>query len=836
MRRDILSGASAGLAYVGTFTGYHTIDVSIPTAPRLIGSPSTIQAAVHDLAHNGNRTLVAITSFAGTPSLAVGLYDTTNPADATRFLTSFATPGDCRAVALHQGLTYVADSAAGLQVLNYLGSDTQGAAPIVTITRTPTDVDPVAPGTQVFGGIRLAPGFQVTDDAQVRTVELLLDGLPVDSDSAYPFELSTPAPNPTATKTTATLQVRATDTGGNVGLSALLTLELRPGPPSPFVVSSSPEANGTVYDVVRLQLIFDVPLDPALLSLSGFSLSYLGADNVPGGGDDRTVDIQGLTAALGNRLLSLTVTKVLPLGSYELIVSPEVIADLTGSHAAEPFRARFALALNPNTVLWISDSDGNWSDPTRWSTGRVPGTNDPVLIDRAGANPVITIDQDLSLPSLRSREALVASNRKLTLYGSHASEWAGAVTLSNCTVTLTGLGAVLSAPGVTQSVDTSFLAQSGARLSLPQLARFTGPAISDKTVRATGAGSRVDLAALTEFTGLGGPFRSSLEANNGGTIAVAKLAVLNNVDLLLHSAGGVPTAQLTRYTAGQVTATSVHPDFGALIDVSNAGFVAESGSRITLPGFASIAISGDTTWEARGAGSRLDFSNLTSVTGPTSGRLEVQTFEGGVIDLTGLNGVTKGRWTFASDGVGSLTDLRNVSILACTSGSICEADHDGLVRLHPGAVTTSGIEFQLRATGAIELGALELGATGRLTGAGTLTANVSNGGEVIPGASAGAITINGDYTQTAAGKLRIELGGLTAGTQFDQLNVTGLATLNGNFTISRISGFTQATGQSFRVLTFGSRAGDFATTTGLAQGAVTLQLNYTATSLDLVAP
>ena len=66
---------------------------------------------------------------------------------------------------------------------------------------------------------------------------------------------------------------------------------------------------------------------------------------------------------------------------------------------------------------------------------------------------------------------------------------------------------------------------------------------------------------------------------------------------------------------------------------------------------------------------------------------------------------------------------------------------------------------------------------GDLTGSGTINAPVTNGGQVIPGGAgdAGTLTINGTYTQTASGSLDIDIGGLTAGTQYDQLAVSGPA-------------------------------------------------------------
>src|SRR5262249_12112061 len=102
---------------------------------------------------------------------------------------------------------------------------------------------------------------------------------------------------------------------------------------------------------------------------------------------------------------------------------------------------------------------------------------------------------------------------------------------------------------------------------------------------------------------------------------------------------------------------------------------------------------------------------------------------------------------------------------------------------------------------------------GTLKGTGTIFCSVSNtGGIVAPGNSPGILTINGDYTQSSSGTLNIEIGGTSAAApDFDQLHVTGSATLGGTLNVSQINGFLPAAGQSFQILTFASRAGDFAT-------------------------
>ena len=109
---------------------------------------------------------------------------------------------------------------------------------------------------------------------------------------------------------------------------------------------------------------------------------------------------------------------------------------------------------------------------------------------------------------------------------------------------------------------------------------------------------------------------------------------------------------------------------------------------------------------------------------------------------------------------------------------------------------------------------------GVLGGSGTIAANVQNAAEIDIGSAdaAGMLTISGDYTQTSTGVLSLKIGGYNAGTDFDQLNVTGTATLDGTINISLLNGFMPAPGDGFQILTFGAVTGDFATYNGLDLG------------------
>ena len=102
--------------------------------------------------------------------------------------------------------------------------------------------------------------------------------------------------------------------------------------------------------------------------------------------------------------------------------------------------------------------------------------------------------------------------------------------------------------------------------------------------------------------------------------------------------------------------------------------------------------------------------------------------------------------------------------------------------------------------------------TGSLTGAGVIAANLVNDGAVTPGDSPGILTINGNYQQGSGGVLNIEVGGTTAGTQYDQLKVSGTATLAGTLDATLINGFGPGAGEQFAALAAGGGiSGSFAT-------------------------
>jgi hypothetical protein len=109
---------------------------------------------------------------------------------------------------------------------------------------------------------------------------------------------------------------------------------------------------------------------------------------------------------------------------------------------------------------------------------------------------------------------------------------------------------------------------------------------------------------------------------------------------------------------------------------------------------------------------------------------------------------------------------------------------------------------------------------GSLFGGGTLGYNVVDAGGVLsPGtsvATTGKLTVANTYTEDSTGVLDIQINGATAGTKYDQLKVTGTATLGGTLNLT-LGSFTPAMNATFTILTASSLGGtQFGTVNGLA--------------------
>jgi VCBS repeat-containing protein len=110
---------------------------------------------------------------------------------------------------------------------------------------------------------------------------------------------------------------------------------------------------------------------------------------------------------------------------------------------------------------------------------------------------------------------------------------------------------------------------------------------------------------------------------------------------------------------------------------------------------------------------------------------------------------------------------------------------------------------------------------GEIQGRGILDVSVAtfiNSGLMSPGSSPGILALDGNFVQSATGVLLIEIGGTIAGEQYDQLAVSGTATLDGELRLVLINGYIPRAGDSIEVLTAARFVGNFSQITGLPNG------------------
>lgn len=134
--------------------------------------------------------------------------------------------------------------------------------------------------------------------------------------------------------------------------------------------------------------------------------------------------------------------------------------------------------------------------------------------------------------------------------------------------------------------------------------------------------------------------------------------------------------------------------------------------------------------------------------------------------------------------------------------------------------TFSGINIELGGSIQLQNGTLDalyvevfggtLSGVGTITtGSGPIPGQVENrGGTVAPGNGVGTLTMVGRFASGPAATLAIELAGLNAGLQHDQIIVDGPASLGGTLNVSLV-GFTPSVGNAFTILTSDSLSGHF---------------------------
>ncbi len=202
----LLRGSVAFLAdYTRSFTA---VDIADPNNPRVTTSIAPqFGGFLFDIALAGDYAFGADIFFVNdTPVIDVSTPQT----PVARF--RFAFPGDATGTGVKADASFVYLLSGGYLSIGQYRSvvDNNGIAPQVSIF-TPT------PGSSLVGRTAVPVTIQATDDIAVATVQLLVNGQVVGTAVSAPYIINLPVPKGI---TSLTIQARAIDFGGNVGISS----------------------------------------------------------------------------------------------------------------------------------------------------------------------------------------------------------------------------------------------------------------------------------------------------------------------------------------------------------------------------------------------------------------------------------------------------------------------------------------------------------------------------------------------------------------------------------------------------------------------------------------
>lgn len=203
-----------------------------------------------------------------------------------------------------------------------------------------------------------------------------------------------------------------------------------------------------------------------------------------------------------------------------------------------------------------------------------------------------------------------------------------------------------------------------------------------------------------------------------------------------------------------------------------------------------------------GAGNAMAFSkqltnngNMAVFSGSFSGSANVTNAASGTL------GVSDATLIFPGDGVSNndgLVDLGTLNLIDTTVS--------GDVRSPAGS--------NINVAGAATFNGLVSGA-GMFSGTTNL---VTFSGGYSPGDSPAAISFGGDVAFTPSNALLLEIQGMAPGSGHDQVNVAGNLQAGGSIDLAVDPGLTLSAGDSFTLLSWQTRAGEFAGVSGIQQG------------------
>jgi len=513
---------------------------------------------------------------------------------------------------------------------------------------------------------------------------------------------------------------------------------------------------------------------------------------------------------------------------------------------------------NAATINWTNTVGGNWSAATNWSPNQVPGSSDNAVITTNGSY-VVTLDTSPTVGSLTlggtsgtqtltnagntltlNNASVVNANGVLALGGGRLSgvgaltvngqfNWiSGSIETSTLTVATNGVLVLAGNNGTDYYLVGGILTNAGTVRLVSGNFNIDGVGCGHSNAELINLpGALVDITTDVSINSCGGSlFNQGTVRKSGGMGTSSINAALTNNNTLDVQSGTV------NIVGGGSGNGVFEADAGATANFGG-NYTANSGAQFTGAGTNLLAsgtftLNGTiTSSNAVLAGASLAGTNgvITGVLAWTSGlfaessTLTVAT--NGVLVLAGNNG---------TDYYLIGATLTNAGIVRLMSGNLnidgvgCGHSNAELINL-PGALVDITKDVSINSCGGL---LFNQGTVRKSGGTGTSTINPTFNNTGTLDVQTGTVSLVASYNLTN-GTLNFGISNLTS---FGKINLSGSpAILTGTLSANLNNGYVPATGNSFAVLTYGSRTGTF--TNFNLPFAVAWQTNYGSTAFTL---
>ena len=567
----------------------------------------------------------------------------------------------------------------------------------------------------------------------------------------------------------------------------------------------------------------------------------------------------------------------LTLGCGDQIVNPARLELTDARHAV------LLDACPAGATRWAAAVNGSWTDAARWTAG-VPTAAKPACIDLPGSYVVtaalfagmsaqqlfVGVPGAVTQPTLRITHGTVTVSGDATVHGRveiNAPSGVSAALIASGALSVASTGTLTTGDNGTKTYQAELIDNAGtivvgaAPTSVSRLTLRAGT-ISNRGTLSVPAGRHLFLVAQTAagptVTFEAGQVDGSgtLQQTNGrldvvGGSMAGKIDIFAPAQLhLAHDGGG----RFNLFRAGSTPQTSAltgtigaaqHVWAGNMnltvvaTDVVNHGQLSIQGE----------AAAGSTAMVFRvPAGSTLTNAATGTITmiGNGNGVLAGAVTNEGLLITAPFPAGTTGNATLRPNSFVNRGTLRVIGgtglhVNTVTGEPAPHFVNDGGRLELTGPFDQNGGRFEHRDGAVSNTGGLTLSNL-QWSGFGTWARSLTLGGTssgAAPGgdASPGRIAITGDYVPATTTTTRIELAGDDAGTEYDQVAVSGTARFAGPLSVSLLDGFVPRPCQTFTVVTYAARTGTFtnAATPIDVGGGMKLRQVYTANALVLVA-